>query len=1111
MRNEVADQSARARALDVARSFIVQAPAGSGKTELLIRRFLALLLTVRHPEQVVAITFTRKAAAEMRARVLEAMRDAHEPAANSEKGAATRALARRVLGRDAELGWALLEQPQRLRIDTLDAMNAWLARRLPLLAGGVADAKLTESPARLYAEAARRTLQKLGDDDPVAAALRVLLPSADNSVARFEKMLAALLPTRDRWLRSIVAVDADLLRARLDASLETHGVDLLAAAEGLLGRMQIDTLVELARHAALRAEDPRTLDRLRAWRDLAALPSGPAALDAWRGIAHLLLTEDGEWRVRFTRSSGFGPAHPAERAAIEDLCNALRANEPLRAALAALDGLPEASYSNAHWADLTALRAVLLHVVAELRVVFAEQQTIDFVELAIAAEQALGETEDPSELLLALDQRIQHVLVDEFQDTSHAQLRLLERLTAGWTQGDGRTLFLVGDPMQSIYRFRDADMTLFLRAQRHGLGAVALEPLALESNFRSAPPLAAWINGAFTRIFPHRDDPELGTAQFHACIAAREGGEGQGVELHALRADTPTAEIARVAEIVARERALRPAQSIAILVQSRSHLRGLETLLSARGLDAHALEIEAPAETGIGQDLLGLTRALTHLGDRIAWLGVLHAPWCGLAWRDLEALCAGSAEQTVWSLLNDDARLARLTPDGQARARALRAVLRVARAARGRMSLGEWVEHTWRMLDGPSLATSSVAHEQAASFFAALDELSNDGDLDDPPALEELFCEPRRQADPPAGAGIEMMTIHRAKGLEFDTVIVLGLARRVRGPDSAALYWQERFREDGSTSLLVVPLSRTESRLERYLRRVEQERDAAERARLLYVAATRARERLYLVAQLGMTDARPERGTLLALLWPEIAPRFQPPAARTEREATRTSVALPLVRVAGGDDASAVAAVAPAAAAPPRTSVRPPFEWASHAAIQVGTIVHRYLQCIAATGADFWTTARLDGALPRIRAELALLGVAPAILEEAAAHVRTALQSALADARGRWILAPHDEAVSELRLALVENGMLEHIVLDRSFVDTGTRWIIDYKTSRHEGGDMAAFLDAEVARYRPQLERYAQALANVEARPIRLGLYFPLLRSFREWSFARADGATDRG
>jgi ATP-dependent exoDNAse (exonuclease V) beta subunit len=176
MKSDAADRSARARALDVARSFIVQAPAGSGKTDILIRRFLALLLTVRHPEQVVAITFTRKAAAEMRARVLEAMREAVAPGHQSETHyPEMRALARRVLDRDAELGWALLDQPQRLRIDTLDAMNTWLARRLPLLAGGVADARLTENPGRLYAEAARRALQRLGEDDPVAHALRALL------------------------------------------------------------------------------------------------------------------------------------------------------------------------------------------------------------------------------------------------------------------------------------------------------------------------------------------------------------------------------------------------------------------------------------------------------------------------------------------------------------------------------------------------------------------------------------------------------------------------------------------------------------------------------------------------------------------------------------------------------------------------------------------------------------------------------------------------------------------------------------------------------------------------------------------------------------------------
>src|SRR5690606_5814902 len=111
-----------------------------------------------------------------------------------------------------------------------------------------------------------------------------------------------------------------------------------------------------------------------------------------------------------------------------------------------------------------------------------------------AAQHALGSSDAPSELLLAVDYRVQHILVDEFQDTSHGQLRLLETLTAGWQPGDGRTLFLVGDPMQSIYRFRDADMSLFLKVRHGGLGTVPCTPLTLSRNFRSAPAVVEWIN-----------------------------------------------------------------------------------------------------------------------------------------------------------------------------------------------------------------------------------------------------------------------------------------------------------------------------------------------------------------------------------------------------------------------------------------------------------------------------------------------------------------------------------------------------------------------------------------------------------------------------------------
>src|SRR5207247_10302308 len=132
---------------------------------------------------------------------------------------------------------------------------------------------------------------------------------------------------------------------------------------------------------------------------------------------------------------------------------------------------------------------------ARLELVFAEAGAIDFNEATLIALRALASVDAPSELLLALDLRIEHLLVDEFQDTSLAQRDLIERLTAGWTPGDGRTLFVVGDPMQSIYRFRDADAGLFLDAQRgRRIGDVHLEPLTLARNFPPQPALTGRVN-----------------------------------------------------------------------------------------------------------------------------------------------------------------------------------------------------------------------------------------------------------------------------------------------------------------------------------------------------------------------------------------------------------------------------------------------------------------------------------------------------------------------------------------------------------------------------------------------------------------------------------------
>jgi hypothetical protein len=177
----------------------------------------------------------------------------------------------------------------------------------------------------------------------------------------------------------------------------------------------------------------------------------------------------------------------------------------------------------------------------------------------------------------------------------------------------------------------------------------------------------------------------------------------------------------------------------------------------------------------------------------------------------------------------------------------------------------------------------------------------------------------------------------------------------------------------------------------------------------------------------------------------------------------------------------------------------PPFRWAGEIARHVGTIAHGFLQRIASEGLTAWDAGRVAGERPRLRAALAAAGVPEADLEGATERAAATITGVLTDERGRWLLDRHADAACELPLAGVVEGRTVHCVLDRTFVDaSGTRWIVDYKSSTHEGGDVETFLAAEWQRYRPQLERYARLLARIDDRPIRIGLYHPLLGGWQE-------------
>ncbi len=1110
----IQDAAARERALDPSRSFLVQAPAGSGKTELLIQRYLVLLARVEHPESVIAITFTRKAAGEMRRRVLDALEEAAGPEPTEAHKARTWRLARAVRLRDDARSWGLSENPNRLRIRTIDSLCDSITRRMPWLSRLGSPPELLEDASELYREAARNTIA-LVDDETYGPYLERVLLHLDNDFAALENLLADMLGRRDQWLRHLAGVKTAEARPILESSLRSVIEEAIEAARGAAPDFLAADLPGLMRHAAENVEGGHAI---AACADLDGLPGTSLnALPHWLGTAAVLLTNSGTWRSAINKRIGFPPSSKPQKQRLLDLLAVLDGHDEFRTRLNDLRLLPPAAFDEQQWLILEALVPVLIAAAAELRVVFCAKGQADFNEVALAALKALGDDEEPADLALALDYRIQHLLIDEFQDTSITQFELLRKLTAGWEAGDGRTLFAVGDPMQSIYRFREAEVGLFLAAGREGIGPVRLEPLQLSTNFRSDQGVVDWVNGAFPEVLAEGNDIATGAVRFSASSAIKPAAAEPAVTVHPFLDEDDDAEAAQVVESIRDTRARDPQGKIAVLVRARTHLPSILRALRRAGLRYRAVEIDQLGDVAITQDLLALTRALLHPADRVAWLAVLRAPWCGLTLADLHAFAGDSPDAAIWDLLQDAPRRERLSPDGQRRLRRVVSVLDTTLNERG-ARLRPWVEICWVALGGPACATNPGETENALAFLDLLEELDEGGDTNiDALAAEvdQLFAAP----DPEADDSLEVMTIHKAKGLEFDTVILPGLGRKPQSDGPRLLAWLERPARHGRADLLLAPMKPTGAAadpLYEYVKRIEKEKRRNETGRLLYVAATRAKKQLHLLGRAvikvehGVVSVRPPEGSLVAHLWPAVRSDFAAAAAGRAEPAEQGETAIPPAPIrrlsADWTLPSPPPAVAAVEAAEDAVAFggEVSFEWAGDTLRHIGSVVHRMLEQIAGDGAANWNVKRVEARRPAIETALRSLGVSSSEIAEAASTVVRALTATLEDERGRWILdGSHSEAYSEYAVDGIVDGAVVAARVDRTFVDAnGVRWIIDFKTGAHEGSNIEAFLDNERERYREQMSRYAALFAQLDARPVRMGLYFPLLRGWREYTAA---------
>jgi ATP-dependent exoDNAse (exonuclease V) beta subunit len=1114
------DELARRRALDVSTSFIVQAPAGSGKTELLIQRYLALLARVDEPERIVALTFTRKAAGEMRERVLGALVAAArgDAVADEPHARLTRELAGAALVQSRRRGWTIADHPARLRVQTFDALATALARRGPIAAGLGPRPAYLDDARPLFRRAAEEALLAAGADD---ASWTTLLAHLDNQAEQAVRLVAEMLERRDQWLRQLSDASNAALRAGLEQALRAEIAEVLERTRRAFPGGVADDIARCAAHAAaaLAEGDEACARDLHALARAGGLPSARVeAQPLWRTLARFLLVKDGSHFKRMvTRNDGFPPAgkppgsveRRERKEAMQSLCLMLDSVPGLADALHAAGGLPLPQTDDGAWHVVESLLDVLRRAAAQLVTVFASSGNVDFVQANLAALSALGDDKAPSDVLLQLDASVQHLLVDEFQDTSYVQLRLLKTLTSGWSAGDGRTLFAVGDPMQSIYRFREAEVAFFLEARETGrINDVPVEPLTLRRNFRSQANLVDWCNAVFSRVLGEIVDPARGAVRFEAAAAKHPPLEGVRPELDLCENATDEARLV-VRRI--REAQAAGAGDIAVLVRARAHLVELLPALRREGIPFVAVELDKLSQRQAVLDLAALTHALVQPCDRVAWLALLRAPWCGLALADLGAVAQAAGPDraiAIPSIVLRAGPLPGVSQDGMRRLDRVRAVLEQALRSRGQTRLVERVRGAWLALGGPALVDDPLDLDTARAYFDLLAAHERAGDVADwdafVGALDLLLATP---AASPSG-GVQVMTMHKAKGLEFDTVIATGLAQPPNYGDAPLMRWRRR--DEG---LLIAPAKARGAEadpLYRYLRDLEAEQDAAELGRLLYVACTRAKTRLFLV---GAPGTEVDRGSG-ALGWKDA-----PKGSSLDKLSRAVELPLPLFADAA-NDASASQPEAPPlrrlpvdaalpdpdealdidVTTPSREIVPPPFDWARETTRHIGTIAHRLLARLAERGRDGWTTDAIEAFAPRVRADLVAAGFASDELASAVERVLEAVRRTLADPRGRWLFdAGHEEARSEWAIAGIDDGAIVHVVLDRTFVSEGTRWIVDFKTGAHEGGDAAAFLDREVERYRDQLARYGRIASGLDARPIRLALYYPLVDGgFRE-------------
>jgi len=784
------------------------------------------------------------------------------------------------------------------------------------------------------------------------------------------------------------------------------------------------------------------------------------------------------------------------------------------------------------------LEEVLKALAGLLQLQFRSAGEVDHSEVAQRANLALQELDSPTELALRMDYQLQHILVDEFQDTSHSQVELLKRLTAGWSADSNQnTLFLVGDPMQSIYRFREADVSLFLRvvdnARTKVFENIDIQTLVLSENFRSSSDLVAWFNQCFSQSFPTRNDVLSGAIKYSESTSTQSNKSDNhqtdgsvAVDCHWVEDQQHEVTCTLGAIKSALEQLPNDEEStskVAVLVRTRSQLKELLPLLRKNAIKYQGVDIRPLEQLIAVQDVVALCKAICREDDRLSWLALLRGPWCAMTLSQLQKWTSSNSK-TIWQQLCEwhDEKQYRDFP----RIDNFIHIMRQAKLQRQQVSLSELVRWAWHELGGDATLFNAEL-DDIETVFGLIDSLEKGGDLlsisEFDQALQTLYALPTADAD----ARVVISTMHKAKGLQYHTVILPTLSNPPGSNKKEIMMWSEHQSKQGESELLIAPFRLHDSTGHyKYLRELDRKREKNEAMRLMYVACTRAEQKLVLIGKVAVNEEtselkNPPSNTLLSSIWESVEQQFSESYLSSSKVDSPNISANSSIESNNSETLDQTLYRLPNSYKPhnkpsilwkvktqlnaSETKQTDPlsdltYDWSTNVATAVGVVMHEWLQFNQSRLFEIELDQRLKS---QWRTKLISMNVPAAKINYAIERLGQGLLNMQQDKEARVIFQDYPIQDNELTLSTLESGLVKTYRIDRTFVDeNNTRWIVDYKTTYTRNRDIDNFIDRQVAeRHKLQLQKYGDLFSKLEARNIKLAVYFPMLQQTRSWEY----------